>query len=60
VDPIPLLIALFVAYVALVSWQMRRALRTTEPATRLTEARRLLILVTLGLPLLAAFILVAV
>jgi hypothetical protein len=59
VDPVAVLVGLFVAYVALVTWQMRRAVRTAEPGARLTEARRLLILVTLGLPLLAAFILVA-
>lgn len=50
------LIALFVLYVALVSWQMRRALATQEPRVRLTEARRLLLLATIGVPLVPAFI----
>lgn len=51
------LVALFVAYVAVVSRQMRRALGTEEPRAKLLEARRLLLLVTLGVPLAAAFIL---
>ncbi len=50
------LIALFVLYVALVSWQMRRALATQEPRVRLAEARRLLLLATIGVPLVPAFI----
>lgn len=53
------IIAAFVAYFFLVTWQMRRAVRTTEPATRLREARRLLLLVSAGVPLLAILILVA-
>jgi hypothetical protein len=52
-----LFIALFVLYVALMSWQMRRALATTEPRRRLVEARRLLLLATVGVPLAPAFIL---
>jgi cytochrome oxidase assembly protein ShyY1 len=56
---LPLLLALFAAYVAAVTWQMRRAVRTTEPAARLREARRLLGVVALGVPLLGAFILAA-
>lgn len=52
-----LLTALFVLYVALMSWQMRRALATSEPRTRLVEARRLLLLATVGVPLAPAFIL---
>ncbi len=49
---------LFVVYVALTTWQMRRATRATEPEARLREARKLLGVVTLGLPLLVAAILV--
>ena len=49
------LVAAFVLYVALVSWQMRRALAASEP--RLVEARRLLLLATVGVPLAPAFIL---
>ena len=49
---------LFLAYVALTTWQMRRAMRATEPEVRLREARKLLGVVTLGLPLLVAAILV--
>ena len=52
------LVALFVLYVALVSWQMRRALAASEPAARLAEARRLLLLASAGLPLAIAFILI--
>jgi hypothetical protein len=51
------LIALFALYTVLVSWQMRRASAAREPRTRLTEARRLLLLATLGVPLVPAFIL---
>ncbi len=55
----PAIIALFAVYAVAVSWQMRRALATAEPRLRLREARRLLLLVSLGVPLLAALILVA-
>ncbi|MEX1021928.1 MAG: hypothetical protein WD058_02165 [Dehalococcoidia bacterium] len=55
----PVLIALFVLYVVLTIWQMRRAVRTTEPAARLREAKRLLWTTVLGLPLLIAFIFAA-
>ncbi len=51
------LVALFLLYLTLVSRQMRRALATAEPRARLVEARRLLLLVTLGVPLAVAFIL---
>jgi hypothetical protein len=53
-----LLTGLFVVYVALVTWQMRRAIATHEPVRRQREARRLLAYVSLGGPLLAALILV--
>ena len=53
------LVAAFVVYFFLVTWQMRRAVRTTEPAARLREARKLLLLVSIGVPLLAVLILVA-
>lgn len=58
--PLLALLLLFLLYVALVSRQMRRALAATEPRARLVEARRLLLLVTLGVPLAVAFILLAV
>jgi len=48
---------LFVVYVAATTWQMRRATRATDPKARLTEARKLLGLVSLGVPLLVAAIL---
>jgi len=51
---------LFVIYVLLTTWQARRAVRATEPAVRLSEARRLLGVVTLGVPLAVAVILVLV
>ena len=54
-----ILIALFALYVLLTLWQMRRALATQDPHARLTEARRLLLLVSAGVPLLVVLILVA-
>ena len=59
-SPVLALVLLFLIYVALVSRQMRRSLAATEPRARLVEARRLLFLVTLGVPLAVAFILLAV
>ena len=56
---VPALIALFVAYTLAVGWQARRALATADPALRLREAVRLLILSTLGVPLVIAMIFVA-
>ncbi len=53
------IIAAFVAYFFVVTWQMRRAVRTTDAAARLREARKLLLLVSAGVPLLAILILVA-
>ncbi len=53
---IPTLVVLFVLYVMLTAWQMRRALAARDPETRLTEAKRLLWSTTLGIPLLVAFI----
>jgi protein-S-isoprenylcysteine O-methyltransferase Ste14 len=52
-----ILVALFVAYAALTTWQMRRATRAAEPEVRMREARKLLGAVTLGVPLLVAVIL---
>jgi len=49
---------LFVVYVAVTTWQMRRATRVTEPKAKLQEARKLLGVVSLGVPLLVAVILV--
>ena len=56
---VPLLLALFVAYTLAVAWQARRALSVQDPATRLRHAVRLLILTSLGVPLLVALIVVA-
>lgn len=56
---LPVLIALFVAYTLAVAWQAGRALSTADPALRLREAVRLLILSTLGVPLVIALIVVA-
>ncbi len=50
--------ALFVLYVLATTWQARRAVRTTEPQARLSEARKLLGVVSLGVPLLVAVILI--
>jgi len=53
---IPGLIVLFALYVVLTAWQMRRAIRSQDPAVRLNEAKKLLWLSFLGVPLLVAFI----
>lgn len=50
------LLVLFAAYVLLVTWQMRRAVRAPQGPVRLREARRLLVLVTAGAPLAIAFL----
>ena len=50
-------LALFAAYFVAVTSQMRRALATDEPRARQRAARRLLILVSAGVPLVAALIL---
>ena len=56
---VPALIALFAVYVVLTLWQMRVALAAREPHARLAHARRLLLLVSAGVPLLVVLILVA-
>ena len=53
-------LVLFAVYLVAVTWQMRRALAARAPELRLREAVRLLILVSLGVPLAAVLILVAV
>ena len=55
----PVLLALFAVYVLAVTWQMRRAVATSDPSLRQREARRLLFVVSAGVPLLGALILVA-
>lgn len=55
----PILLAVFALYFLAVTWQMRRALAAPDIAARTSEARRLLIVVSLGVPLIGAFILVA-
>ena len=50
------LIALFALYVAASAWQGRRALAAPAPAARLREARRLVVVVSLGVPLALALI----
>lgn len=54
-----IIIAIFLVYFGLVTWQMRRAVSTREPAARLQESKRLLLLVSAGVPLVAVLILVA-
>ncbi len=49
-------VALLAVYAASVTWQMRRALAISEPRARLREARRLLLLVSAGAPLVAVLI----
>lgn len=55
-----LLGTLFIAYVLATLWQLRRATAATDPHTRLREAMRALIIVSLGVPLLIAFIFIVV
>lgn len=56
---VPILALLFACYVLGTLWQFRRALAASGPEARLRESRRALILVSLGVPLLAALILAA-
>ena len=53
---IPALIVLFVVYVGVTAFQMRRALATRDPEQRLVEAKRLLWTTVLGVPILVGFI----
>ena len=55
----PVHAALLAVWGAATLWGMRRALAAREPRERLREARRLLLLVSAGAPLLAALILAA-
>ena len=52
----PVLIGLFVLYVIATAYLMRRSLATKDPAQRYIEAKRLLIVSALGVPLLVGFI----
>lgn len=49
---------LFVLHVLATTWQARRAVATTEPRAKLAEARKLLGVVSLGVPLAVVVILV--
>ncbi len=51
-----LLIALFALYVLATAWQGRRALATQDPVLRLREAKRLLYVSSLGVPLVGLLI----
>jgi hypothetical protein len=53
---LPLAIALFVLYVVATAWQARRAVATREPAARLREAKRLLGVSALGIPVVVLLI----
>lgn len=53
----PVLVVLFVLYVLGTTFQMRRALATKEPEARFREAKRLLWVSALGVPLLVLLIL---
>lgn len=55
---VPTLIVLFVVYALGVTWQMRRALSAPGGPARQREAVRLLLAVTLGVPLALAFVFV--
>lgn len=56
---IPALLVLFAAYTLAVAYQARRALSAREPSSRLREAVRLLVMATLGVPLVIALIFAA-
>ncbi len=56
--PAAILGALFALYVIATAWQGQRAFRATDPKVRLNEARKLLGVVSLGVPLVVAVILV--
>ena len=58
-SPVAVIVALFAVYAIAVTWQMRRALRPSDPAIRQREAVRLLLLVSVGVPLAVALILAA-
>ncbi|MDP6607156.1 MAG: hypothetical protein QF664_13005 [Dehalococcoidia bacterium] len=57
---LPVLIAVFALYVAVVTFQMRQAVAATEQRERQRQAVRLLLLVSAGVPLAAALIVVAI
>jgi hypothetical protein len=57
---LPVLIAAFALYAAVVTFQMRRAVAATEPRERQRQAVRLLLLVSAGLPLASVLIVVAI
>jgi len=52
-------VALFILYVVGTAWQARRAFATQEPTARLDEAKRLLVVSALGIPLVGLLIVVA-
>lgn len=53
------ILVLFVLYVVVTAFQMRRAIATKEPVARRREAVRMLAVSALGVPLLVALIFVA-
>lgn len=54
------LIVMFVLYTVATVWQGRRALATQEPTAKLDEAKRLLFISALGIPLVGALIVAAI
>jgi hypothetical protein len=57
--PIAIVVALLVIWGIAVAREMRLAVRATDPEARLRRARRLLLIVTLGVPLVLALIVAA-
>jgi len=53
------LIVLFVLYMVATAWQGRRALATQDPTEKLDEAKRLLFISALGVPLVGLLIVAA-
>ena len=54
-----LVVALLVAWALIVAWAMRQAFQTTDLEAKRRRAQQLLILVSLGVPLVLALIVVA-
>ena len=59
VTPIAFVVALLVIWSLVVAWAMRQAVQAADPEVKRRRAQQLLILVTLGVPLVLALIVVA-
>jgi hypothetical protein len=59
VTPIAFVVALLLIWSLVVAWAMRQAVQAADPEVKRRRAQQLLILVTLGVPLVLALIVVA-